>query len=97
MKQFSLTACWPASGVPCDLTLLMIPSAEIIGAAMHDNCALSQHVSIDALVSPSTRDHHMENPNRITYSQHTLRPNQFDERVGDSGFGIALRIRGEVP
>ena len=34
---------------------------------------------------------------RIAYPQHTLRPDQFDERVGDGGFGVALSIRREVP
>lgn len=78
----------------------MAPSAEIIGTTMHDDGALSQHMSafIHVLASSSTKDRHVEThqQTRITYSQNTLRPDQFDQRVGDGGFGIALSIGREV-
>ena len=44
MMDALLTACWPASCIPGYLTLLMTPSAEIIGATMHDDGELSQHI-----------------------------------------------------
>lgn len=44
-----LTACWPASRVPCKLTLLVVAPAEIIGAGMHDDHALD--VKMSALTS----------------------------------------------
>ena len=38
----------------------------------------------------------MELGKRTTYPQNTLRPNQLDQRVGDGGFGVALRVGRKV-
>lgn len=102
--QSWLTACWPASRVPGNLTLLVAAPAEIIGAGMHDDHAL--HVNMSALTSwfntneddmpwakKKTPEEHREG---MTYPQHTLRPNQFDQMVSDGGFGIALCISRKI-